>query len=178
MSKFKDLFDKAFAVNSEEESIINNEQSQKNKPNTFSSQNNSNKRNSSVRTMNSINNEQNKNTNQKKPSVIKMQNNSMGKVHTFEPASINDATRAIEYLNSGYAVLVNLENSDNALSQRIVDIITGALYLLDGDYSIVTEDIYLFAPKGVEISSPLEAEHAKDEKVESNANKSSFKFKK
>ncbi len=181
MGKIKNMFDKAFAVDNDEE--VAESQDTKRKPtNNFSNSSNNIKKTTAVKSMNTTTttndyNRVNQNT-QKKTAVMKMPSNSGAKVHMFEPASINDATKAIEYLNNGYAVLVNLENSDKALSQRIVDVITGALYLLDGDYSIVTEDIYLFAPKGVEISSPLEAENAKDEKVEKNANNSSFKFRK
>ncbi len=179
MSKIKNLFDKAFAVDNDEE-VAENQDTKRKPANNFTATNNNNKKNTAVKSMNTTTTDYNKisSNTQKKTSVMKMPNNSGAKVHMFEPASINDATKAIEYLNNGYAVLVNLENSDKALSQRIVDVITGALYLLDGDYSIVTEDIYLFAPKGVEISSPLEAENAKDEKIEKSANNSSFKFRK
>ncbi len=99
------------------------------------------------------------------------------KVHTFEPKSLDDAKKVIEYLNKKYAVLLNLENLDNNLSQRIVDVVTGALFLLDGTYEIVTDDIYLMAPSGVEISSPMiNAKNSVDKEIESRNSSSSFKF--
>lgn len=100
------------------------------------------------------------------------------KLFNFEPKTIDDAKKVIEYLHHGYAVILNLENIDNALSQRLVDVVSGALYLLDGTYQVVTDDIYLMAPKGVEINSPLNTESVTDSNVEKTANASSFSFKK
>lgn len=101
------------------------------------------------------------------------------KVIPFEPKSLEDTRKIIEYLDSGYAVLLNLESNDKSLSQRIVDVVSGALYLIDGDYQVITEDIYLMAPKGVEITSPLSAATLEpDIHVEKAVTSNNFTFKK
>ncbi|MDO4772541.1 MAG: cell division protein SepF [Bacillota bacterium] len=184
MSKFKDWFDKAFAVDNNEDDASANTQETKAQTKSYQKTSEVANKNTLVKNVNkgygeyqTMNNTMNPSS-QKKAPLMKMANTTGAKVHTFEPAGLDDAKKAIEYLNSGYAVLLNLENTDSALSQRIVDVITGALYLLDGNYSIITEDIYLLAPKGVEISSPLETKSSDDEDIEDSANKNSFKFKK
>lgn len=113
-----------------------------------------------------------------KPATYKPEKTGNSKLCKFEPKVIDDAKKVIEYLNHGYAVILNLENIDNPLSQRIVDVVSGALYLLDGTYQVITDDIYLMAPNGVEIKSPLSTESVTDSNIEKSASANSFSFKK
>ncbi len=98
-------------------------------------------------------------------------------VNTFNPQSLEEAKVIMDFLNKGSAVLINLEANDKALSQRIVDVVTGALYILDGTYTKITEDIYLMAPKGVEIDSSMAASGSKSD-AGKNAKSSEFTFRK
>ncbi len=181
MSKVKNWFDKAFAVdNSEEEENTGDKKEMEKKPNNspvVSTNTSTNKTSSPTYKTYQTSESTNKST-YTKSNLVRMNNNTNAKVHTFEPKSLDDAKKVIEYLNNNYAVLLNLENSDSSLSQRIVDVVTGALYLLDGDYTVVTQDIYLLAPKGIEITSPLTAENTVDNNIEKSAKSNSFKFKK
>ncbi len=88
-------------------------------------------------------------------------------IKRLSPQSLEEAKIIIDYLHKGYAVLINLESNDKSLSQRIVDVVTGALYILDGAYSKVTDEIYLMAPKGVDIDSPIEGSSQKQSSQES-----------
>lgn len=178
MSKFKSWLDKTFAINQGEDLLEDNSTKETQRPvvNTVRTARVDRPTPSPYREKEQIAKHNSAQIN--KAPVLKIEKTPSAKVHTFEPKSIDDAKRVIEYLSNGYAVLLNLENSDNALSQRIVDVVSGALFLLDGDYSIITDDIYLMAPKGVEISSPLSAESTVDKEIEKSASASTFSFRK
>ncbi len=113
-----------------------------------------------------------------KANIHRIDKSAKTKFYSFEPKSLEDAKRVIEYLNNDYGVVINLENTDASLSQRIIDVVTGALFLLDGDYSIVTQDIYMLAPKGIELISPLNNINSADETVEKTVKSNTFEFKK
>lgn len=176
MSKFKDWFENTFAVTQNENNLDDNTTENKrvapsNTPfkNTKADTVTTTKRTYPQQTQAQV----------VKPAIVMSEKTSTkAKVHTFEPKSIDDAKKVIEYLKKNYAVLLNLENTDNALSQRIVDVVSGALFLLDGDYSIITDDIYLMAPKGVEISSPINEESFSDKDIENSSSQNKFSFKK
>lgn len=113
-----------------------------------------------------------------KPNPFKAEKQSHAKFYQLEPKTVADSKMAIDYLQKGHAVILNLENLDNALCQRVVDVVSGALYLLDGTYKAITNDIYLMAPNGVEIKSPLEAEGVIESASEKPLSNNTFNFKK
>lgn len=115
---------------------------------------------------------------QVKPAAYKAEKPGSSKLCKFEPKSVDDSKKVIEYLSHGYAVIINLENIDSSLSQRIVDVVSGALYLLDGTYQIITNNIYLMAPNGVEIKSPLTTESVIDNNIEKSMANNTFTFSK
>ncbi len=98
-------------------------------------------------------------------------------VNTFNPQSLEEAKVIMDFLNKGSAVLINLEANDKSLSQRIVDVVTGALYILDGTYTKITEDIYLMAPNGVEIDSSMASSGSKSDSGKGSKS-SEFTFRK
>ncbi len=102
------------------------------------------------------------------PNLKPVKQNSFSSICTFNPQSLEDAKTIIDALNKGAAVTLNLESNDASLTQRIVDVVTGALYILDGSYIKLAEDIYLMAPNGV----PLNPSMAKSSSSSSSMNSS------
>jgi FtsZ-interacting cell division protein YlmF len=70
----------------------------------------------------------------------------------FQPQTYEDTQTIIDNLKSRKPVIVNLENLNTDVAQRVLDFISGAIYALDGSVRKVSKGIFLLAPKGVDIS--------------------------
>lgn len=77
----------------------------------------------------------------------------VGGISVFYPRRYDDVTEITDALRGRLVTVVNLVGADRALSQRVVDFLSGAVYTLDGKMQRVAEGIYLFAPSNVPISA-------------------------
>lgn len=66
--------------------------------------------------------------------------------------SLSECSAVIQDLIRGNSVLLNLEETDNALTQRIVDTLAGASFALRAKIRKVSEKMYLIAPENVEVN--------------------------
>lgn len=66
--------------------------------------------------------------------------------------SLSECSGVIQDLIHGNSVLLNLEETDNALTQRIVDTLAGASFALHAKIRKVSEKMYLIAPENVEVN--------------------------
>jgi cell division inhibitor SepF len=76
-------------------------------------------------------------------------------IYTLKPKSQADATIAADYLKTGAAVVVNLEEVDRLNAVRIIDFMSGVCYGLEGPGHAMKlgEAIFLYTPAEFEISS-------------------------
>ena len=76
-------------------------------------------------------------------------------IYTIKPKSQDDATIAADYLKSGDAVIVNLEEVDRVNAVRIVDFMSGVCYGLEarGHAMKLGDAIFLYTPGDFEIRS-------------------------
>jgi FtsZ-interacting cell division protein YlmF len=68
-----------------------------------------------------------------------------------KPTSFSETEEMATRIKEGSPVIVNLEGLSLHLSQRIVDYMSGATYILDGDMQKIGECIFLFTPRGINI---------------------------
>jgi len=80
------------------------------------------------------------------------------------PESYESASEIATQLRERKAVLLNLEGTDQKLSRRMVDFLSGCAYALDGKLKKVAAAAYLITPYNVEIVGDLmsELENNKD----------------
>ena len=85
-------------------------------------------------------------------------NMSSGKqeVVLFHAKTFEDAAKAADELCKRKAVILNMENVDKALTRRVVDFLSGAVYALEGRVKKVAQSTYLFCPHNMDISGDLE----------------------
>ncbi len=74
------------------------------------------------------------------------------KVVVIEPKSFDEAQEIIDDLKDGRPVIINFEETDRELARRIIDFISGGAYALDGSTEKISNYVFLFVPKGVEIT--------------------------
>lgn len=86
-------------------------------------------------------------------------NMSSGKqeVVLFHAKAFDDAAKAADELRKRKAVILNMENVDKALTRRVVDFLSGAVYALDGSVKKVAQSTYLFCPHNMDVIGDLES---------------------
>jgi len=83
--------------------------------------------------------------------VVNIHTNSNMKIVVHEPLTYEDAPKIIDDLKARKTVVVNLEETDISIKKQIFDFISGGIYAIEGNIQKVTKDIFIFAPKNVEI---------------------------
>ncbi len=84
------------------------------------------------------------------------------KVVLSEPSDFDDVKDICDELKNKKPVIVNFENVDTALAQRMVDFISGAVYSLDGSIQKVSRGIIIVAPQNVDILGSIKSSIGND----------------
>ena len=95
--------------------------------------------------------------------ILNMNSSNKQEVVLFRPGSFNDTSKAADDLRNRKAVIVNMENVDNAMARRVVDFLSGCVYALDGDVKKIAQSAYLFCPHNMDIVGDLETLQAEVE---------------
>lgn len=74
-------------------------------------------------------------------------------VSVFSPRSYQDVVEIADSLRNRQVVIVNLQNADRSLLQRVVDFMSGVAYTIDGKIQKLAESIYLVVPAGVVVNA-------------------------
>lgn len=75
-----------------------------------------------------------------------------------EPLTYEDAKTVLDDVLDGKTVVLNLEMLEQDKKTQIFYFVSGGVYSVEGTIQNVTKDIYVLAPKGVEIDGKLKAE--------------------
>jgi cell division inhibitor SepF len=74
-------------------------------------------------------------------------------VSVFSPRSYQDVVEIADALRNRQVVIVNLQNADRTLLQRVVDFTSGVTYTIDGKIQKLAESIYLVVPSGIVVNA-------------------------
>ena len=83
-------------------------------------------------------------------------NSGKQEVVLFHAKTFDDAAKAADELCKRKAVILNMENVDKALTRRVVDFLSGAVYARDGRVKKVAQSTYLFCPHNMDVTGDLE----------------------
>ena len=75
------------------------------------------------------------------------------RVHLVIPKSFNDAQDVADKFKDSIPVILNLQQSDNDLSKRLIDFASGLTYALDGGMQRIADKVFLLTPRNVEVSA-------------------------
>ncbi|MCL6518975.1 MAG: cell division protein SepF [Armatimonadota bacterium] len=89
-----------------------------------------------------------------RPLTLRLHSARVSHVSVRQPTSFEDARLAADGLKEGRQQIINLEKSDQEMSERIIDFLNGVTYALNGFVEKVGERVYLFAPSNVVIDVP------------------------
>ena len=79
------------------------------------------------------------------------------KVYIGIPQSFDDVRLYADHLANGVAVVINFEDVDGPVKQRIADFLNGVSYVTGGTCQRVAEQVQLFVPGNVDVSKELYA---------------------
>lgn len=78
----------------------------------------------------------------------------MGNVVITEPKSFDDVRVIIDGLRRRQAIIIDFSKISDKDSQRILDLLSGAIYALGGAQQRINDHMFLFTPEGVMIQGP------------------------
>lgn len=73
-------------------------------------------------------------------------------VSLFHPKHYDEVTEIADNLRARLLVVVNLIGADRAMSQRVIDFLSGVVYTLDGKMQRLAEGMFLFVPSNVQVN--------------------------
>ncbi|MDO5689389.1 MAG: cell division protein SepF [Tissierellia bacterium] len=93
----------------------------------------------------------------KRSNIVSLQSNTYDrqKINIHEPITFDDGPHIIDDIVSRKVVVLNLEMLETDKKRQIFDFVSGGIYALDGKIQKVTKDIFVIAPKDVEIDGKL-----------------------
>jgi cell division inhibitor SepF len=74
-------------------------------------------------------------------------------VAVFAPRAFGDVTDIADALRSRQVVIINVQQADRGLLQRIVDFTSGVAYTLEGKIQKLADGMYLVVPAGVQVNA-------------------------
>lgn len=70
----------------------------------------------------------------------------------YEPRTADDVQTLIDFLKTKESAIINLNNVEEDISQRVLDFVSGAIYALNGSVHRIEGNIFLLSPEGVGIT--------------------------
>lgn len=87
----------------------------------------------------------------RKSRVVSMYGDSNLKISVERPKQYDEVRKIADKIKDGYTIILNTEDVDDALKQRLGDFMAGAAYVRDGDMSSAAEGVYVISPKNVKV---------------------------
>lgn len=100
------------------------------------------------------------------PRLVNFNDVNSQRVVIIKPLSLEDGQAVAKEIRAGRICIVNFEDTDTRLAQRIIDFLTGSTYSLGGSVSPVSSLIFVVAPLNVTVSENTEED---DEKFNTNS---------
>jgi cell division inhibitor SepF len=75
-------------------------------------------------------------------------------ISVFTPVTFDEALDIVECLRARAATTVTLDNMKKHDAKRLVDFVAGASAALSGNFHKLSEQVYVFCPSNIKISSP------------------------
>lgn len=90
--------------------------------------------------------------------VVNINTNIQMEVVVTSPQNLEEARDVCDEIKEKKTVVVNLENVEHDIAQRISDFLCGACYALDGSVQLVSDGIIIIGPVNVELTGQFKEE--------------------
>ena len=72
-----------------------------------------------------------------------------GNIEVFKPKSFDEVAKIIDKLLEGKPAIVHLTDVRETTAQRVIDLLSGAIYAINGNLCELKKDVYIFTPSGI-----------------------------
>ena len=72
-------------------------------------------------------------------------------ISVFSPTSFEDVEKIIDSLKGGKPAIVHLNDLRTETAIRVLDMLSGAVYAIEGGVYEMEKNIFMFSPTGVEV---------------------------
>jgi cell division inhibitor SepF len=76
-------------------------------------------------------------------------------VNVICPKNFDELQQLLDSLKKGEGLVVDFENTESALAQRMLDFLSGAVYALNAKIEQIKSKMYILLPKGLSIKTKL-----------------------
>lgn len=90
--------------------------------------------------------------------IVNIHTNIQMEVIVIHPESYDEAQDICDQIKAKKPVVINLENMDRDIAQRIMDFVSGACYAINGNLQRVTNNIFIIAPENIDIAGDFREE--------------------
>lgn len=90
--------------------------------------------------------------------VVNFQTSVQMEVVVIQPETYDEAQDICDHIKSQRPVIINLENMDRNIAQRIMDFVSGSCYTLNGNLQRVTNNIFIIAPENIDVAGDFREE--------------------
>ncbi len=91
----------------------------------------------------------------RKNKVVNINTTTQLRVVLVKPERFADASTIADHLNAKRTVVLNLESTNEAVSRRLVDFLSGVAYANNGEMKRVAKSTYIITPFNVDIVGDL-----------------------
>ena len=74
----------------------------------------------------------------------------------IEPKNIDECKKLVDNMRHFKPIIVNLERVETDMARKMFDFLNGAVYALEGTAQKINQNIYIFAPKNVNIKAMVD----------------------
>ena len=97
-------------------------------------------------------------TSKKQNKVVNIHTAVSAKVVILKPKSYDEATDICDNLKNRKIVVVNTNDLEPKIAQRLIDFIGGACYALSGEIQDLEKGIFILSPSNVEVDNEFKSE--------------------
>ena len=74
----------------------------------------------------------------------------------IEPKNLDECKKLVDNMRNFKPIIVNLERVETDMARKMSDFLNGATYALEGNAQKINQNIYIFAPKNVNIKAMVD----------------------
>lgn len=90
--------------------------------------------------------------------VVNIHTATSAKIMITRPTDFEDAVEICDSVKNRKIVVINTTALDHSTAQRLIDFISGAAHVLDGDLQEIEKEVYVLTPSTVQVTNELKNE--------------------
>lgn len=94
--------------------------------------------------------------------IVPLSTVNQSRVRIMKPQSFNDSSKIADEIKSGRMVIFDVKSIRDGEARRAVDFISGVVYGINGNISLVRDGIFVAGPRNIDITGDNIREQAKN----------------